>query len=226
MDIEGLGDALVQQLVERKLASDFADLYGLRFEDLAPLFAPKAKKGESLGAKKLVEQIERSKSRELRRLIFGLGIRFVGERAASLLARHFGSLDALAQASLEEIDALYEIGPAVAQSAFEWFRQDANRDVIERLRAAGVRVAEEATSPQPQTFAGMQFVLTGGLEQMTRDEAKAAIELRGGRVTAGVSKKTSIVVVGKDPGSKHDKARELGVRCLDEQAFRELLDQA
>jgi len=226
MDIEGLGDALVQQLVKRKQAGDFADLYALRFEDLAPLFAPKAKKGESLGAKKLLEQIERSKSRGLRRLIFGLGIRFVGERAAALLARHFGSLDALAQASLEEIDALYEIGPAVAQSVFEWFRQEANRDLIERLRAAGVVMTEETASSQSQTFAGKQFVLTGGLEQMTRDEAKAAIELRGGRVTAAVSKKTSMVVVGKDPGSKHEKARELGVRCVDEQGFKELLDQA
>jgi DNA ligase (NAD+) len=223
MDIEGLGDAVVQQLVERKLVRDFADLYALRFEDLAPLFAPKAKKGESLGAKKLLDEIEKSKSRELRRLIFGLGIRFVGERAATLLARHFRSLDALAHASLEEIDALYEIGPSVAQSVYDWLRQDGSRELIERLKKAGVRVAEESQETAPQSFAGMQFVLTGGLERMTREQAKAAIEARGGRVTSAVSKKTSVVVVGKDPGSKHDKARELGVRCVDEAEFHALL---
>jgi DNA ligase (NAD+) len=224
MDIEGLGDALVTQLVESGKVRDFADLYGLRFEDLAPLFAPKAKKGESLGATKLVAQIEASKSRELRRLLFGLGIRFVGERAAMLLARHFRSLEALSAASVEEIDAIYEIGPVVAQSVHDWLENPANASLIARLRESGVRTSEEDTAVRSLTFQGMQFVLTGTLAGMSRDEAKAKIEERGGRVTSSVSKKTSFVVFGAEPGSKLDKARELGLRCVEEAEFRSLLE--
>jgi DNA ligase (NAD+) len=223
MDVEGLGDVVVHELLERGLVRDFADLYRLRFEDLAPLFAPKAKKGESLGAKNLLAAIEASRHRELRRLLFGLGIRFVGERAAMLLARHFRSLRALAAADVEAIDDIYEIGPAVAESVHAWFRDPANRRLLERLEAAGLRLAEEAEGPSSQALQGMQFVLTGTLDGMTRDEAKAAIEARGGRVTSSVSKKTSVVVAGRDAGSKLDKARELGVRTIDEAAFRELL---
>ncbi len=223
MDIEGLGDVLVHELLERGLVRDFAGLYRLRFEDLAPLFAPKAKRGESLGAKNLLLAIEASKSRELRRLLFGLGIRFVGERAAMLLARRFGSLQALAAASVEQIDAIYEIGPAVAESVHDWFEQPANLDLIARLHDAGLRTEEVAQEAPTQSLLGMQFVLTGSLESMTRDQAKAAIEARGGRVTSSVSKKTSAVVVGKEAGSKLDKARELAVRILDEEAFRALL---
>ncbi|HLA77366.1 MAG TPA: helix-hairpin-helix domain-containing protein, partial [Vicinamibacteria bacterium] len=223
MDIEGLGDVLVEQLVAGGLVRDFADLYALRFEDLAPLFAPKAKKGESLGARNLLAAIDASRSCELRRLLFGLGIRFVGERAAMLLARHFRSLKALATASLEQIDDIYEIGPAVAQSVHDWCRQPANRELLARLEAAGLRTEEEAGPAASQAFLGMQFVLTGSLETMTRDQAKAAIEARGGRVTSSVSKKTWAVVVGKEAGSKLDKASELGLRILDESAFKALL---
>lgn len=223
MDIEGLGEVLVHELLERGLVKDFADLYALRFEDLAPLFAPKAKKGESLGAKNLLAAIGASRSRELRRLLFGLGIRFVGERAATLLARHFGSLQALAGASVEQIDDIYEIGPAVAQSVHDWFRQPKNQDLMARLHVAGLRTEEAASAAASQAFQGMQFVLTGSLESLTRDQAKAAIEARGGRVTSSVSKKTSAVVAGKEPGSKLDKARELGVRVVDEGGFRALL---
>jgi DNA ligase (NAD+) len=223
MDIEGLGDVVVHELLERGLVRDFADLYALRFEDLAPLFAPKAKKGESLGAKNLLAAIEESRGRELRRLLFGLGIRFVGERAAMLLARHFRSLDALAAASVEAIDGIYEIGPAVAESVFQWFRDPANQRLVERLKEAGLRVEEGEAAAGSFAFQGMQFVLTGTLETMTRDEAKAAIEGRGGRVTASVSKKTSVVVAGREAGSKLDKAKELGVKAIDEAAFRALL---
>jgi DNA ligase (NAD+) len=224
MEIEGLGDVVVHDLLERGLVKDFADLYRLRFEDLAPVFAPKAKKGESLGARKLLEAIDASRSRELRRLLFGLGIRFVGERAAQLLARHFGSLDALAAASVDEIDAIYEIGPAVAASVHAWFHDPANVRLVARLSEAGLRTREERSSAGPSPFQGMQFVLTGALASMTRDQAKAAIEARGGRVTSSVSKKTSCVVAGADAGSKLDKARELGVKVVDEAAFRTLLD--
>ncbi|HVO11293.1 MAG TPA: NAD-dependent DNA ligase LigA [Vicinamibacteria bacterium] len=225
MDIEGLGDVVVHELLQRGLVRDFADLYDLRFEALAPLFAPKAKKGESLGARKLLAAIEASRSRELQRLLFGLGVRFVGERAARLLARRFGSLQALAAASVEEIDAIYEIGPAVAQSVHDWFRDPANGRLVDELRAK-LRTPEETAAGPSAAFQGMQFVLTGGLESMTREEAKAAIESRGGRVTSAVSKKTSAVVAGSDPGSKLDKARELGVRVLDEAGFRALLAES
>jgi DNA ligase (NAD+) len=221
MDIEGLGDALVRQLVTQGLVRDFADLYHLSLDQVVAL-ERKAEKS----ARNLLEQIERSKSRELRRLLFGLGIRFVGERAAQLLARHFRSLDALAQASVDEIDALYEIGPTVAHSVHDWFVQEANLRLVARLRAAGVRTAEAAGAegPAARAFQGMQFVLTGSLEGMTRDEVKAAIEARGGRVTTSVSKKTAVVVAGADPGSKLDKARELGVAVWDEAELRRRLD--
>ncbi len=161
--------------------------------------------------------------RGVRRLLFGLGIRFVGERAAMLLARRFRSLEALAGASVEQIDDIYEIGPAVAQSVHDWFRQARNRDLIGRLRAAGLRTEEEAGAGMSQAFQGLQFVLTGSLESLTRDQAKAAIEARGGRVTSSVSKKTSVVVAGTEPGSKLDKAKELGLRVLDEDGFKALL---
>jgi len=220
MDIEGLGDSLVHELAQKGLVRDFADLYGLRFEDLAPLFAPKAKKGESLGARNLLAAIAASRSRELRRLIFGLGIRFVGARAAMLLARHFRSLRALAAADAEAIDAIYEIGPAVAGSVHAWFRDPANLKLVERLEQAGLRVQEAEAEPGSLAFQGQQFVLTGTLDSMSRDEAKAAIEARGGRVTGTVSKKTSVVVAGRESGSKLERARELGVTVIDEAVFR------
>jgi DNA ligase (NAD+) len=225
MDIDGLGDVIVRELLERGLVRDVADLYALTFEQLKPIFAPKAKKDESLGARALLAGIEASKDRELRRLIFGLGIRFVGERAAMLLARHFRSLDAIASATVEEIDDLYEIGPAVAQSVHDWFAQEPNRRLAERLREAGVRTEEAGPAPTAasSSFKGRQFVLTGTLQSMTREQAKAEIEARGGRVTSSVSKKTSYVVAGKDPGSKRDKAVELEVKVLDEDAFAALL---
>jgi len=217
MDIGGLGDALVHQLVERGLVRNFADLYRLRLEDIVGLERMADKSGRNL-----LEQIEASKSRELRRLLFGLGIRFVGERAAMLLARHFGGLSALGKASIEEIDALYEIGPTVAQSVHTWFAQPQNQKLVEDLGRSGVRTKGDEEN-ESRILQGKQFVLTGELVALNRTEAKAAIEARGGRVTSSVSKKTSFVVVGKDPGSKQEKARELGVPCLDEEGFLELL---
>jgi DNA ligase (NAD+) len=142
-------------------------------------------------ARNLLAGIEASKQRELRRLILGLGIRFVGDRAATLLARRFRSLDALAKATAEEIDDIYKIGPAVAQSVADWFAHEPNRRLVERLTAAGVRTEEGGPVPSSDALAGKQFVLTGALQTMTREEAKAAIEARGGRVTSSVSKKTS-----------------------------------
>ena len=219
MDIEGLGEALVHQLVERSLVKSFADLYQLTLEQLVDLERMAEK-----SAQNLLRQIEASKHRELHRLVFGLGIRFVGERAARLLARHFRSLDAIARATVEQIDAIYEIGPVVAQSVADWFAEEANRELVHRLTEAGVNTAEAGEAPVSQAFQGKTFVLTGGLQTMTRAQAKAAIEARGGRVTSSVSKKTDYVVFGEDPGSKLEQARELKVACLDEEGFRKLLN--
>jgi DNA ligase (NAD+) len=218
MDIEGLGDVLVHQLVETGLVKDFADIYRLDQETLVGLERMAEK-----SAQNLLAGIEASKHRELRRLLFALGIRFVGDRAAALLARHFGSLERLGAATVEEIDAIYEIGPTVAQSVHEWFHTVENAQLVARLQAAGVCTEEAAAPERSDLFAGKQFVLTGTLDRMTRDQAKAAIEMRGGRVTTSVSKKTSYVVAGKDPGSKRDKAEELGVAILDEDGFERLL---
>jgi DNA ligase (NAD+) len=223
MDVEGLGDVVVHELHERGLVRDYADLYALKLADLAPIFAPKAKRGDSLAATNLLAALEASKSRELRRLLFGLGIRHVGERVAQLLARRFRSIDALAEATVEAIDDVPEIGPTVAASVQEWLADEGNRRLVARLKEAGLRVADEPAPPSSSALQGKQFVLTGSLGSMTRDEAKAAIEGRGGRVTSSVSKKTSYVVVGADAGSKLDKARELGVATLDEAGFRALI---
>jgi len=218
MDIEGLGDSLVAQLVEKELVRDYADLYHLELDDVVALERMAEK-----SARNLLEQLEKSRARELRRLLFGLGIRHVGDRVAQLLARHFRSLDALAAAPVEEMEAVHEIGPIVALSVHDWFRDPANRRLVERLKEAGLRTEEEGAAPVSPVLQGQQFVLTGALESMTREEAKAAIEERGGRVTSSVSKKTKAVIVGRDPGSKADKAKELGVRVLDEEALEALL---
>ncbi len=218
MDIEGLGDSLVAQLVGQGLVRDYADLYHLEQDDVAALERMAEK-----SARNLLEQIQRSRQRELRRLLFGLGIRHVGERAAQLLARHFPSLDALAAAPVEEMEAVHEIGPIVAQSVHDWFRDPANRRLVARLKEAGLKTEEAGPAPASRVLQGQQFVLTGALESMTREEAKAAIEERGGRVTSSVSKKTKAVIVGRDPGSKAEKARELGVRLVDEEGLQALL---
>jgi DNA ligase (NAD+) len=220
MRIEGLGDALAEQLVQTKLVRDVADLYKLTLEDVAAL-ERKAEKSAS----NLIAQIEASKRRDLPQLVYGLGIRHVGERTAALLARHFRSLERLASATVQEIDDIHEIGLTVAESVRDWFDDEGNLDLCKRLQAAGVRteLAGGAAAEADENFAGKQFVLTGRLETLTRDEARAAIESRGGRVTSTVSKKTDYVVAGEDAGSKLDKAQALGLRVIDEQALREML---
>jgi len=222
MDIEGLGFALIHQLTDKGLVRDFADLYTLR-ERRDDLIALERMADKSVD--NLLKGIDGSRDRDLHRLLFGLGIRMVGDRAALLLARRFRGMEALRAATLEEIDAIYEIGPAVAQSVFDWMRAPGNVRLVDRLKDAGLRMDEPvpAEADVEPLLEGQQVVLTGTLESMTRDEAKAAIEARRGRVTSSVSKKTSFVVVGTDPGSKADKARELGVACLSEAEFRERL---
>ena len=219
MRIEGLGESLVDQLVESRKVRDAGDLYNLTLDDIASL-ERMAKKSAS----NLLAQIEASKQRDLSNLIYALGLRHVGDRTATTLARQFGSLDALSKATVEELDDVPEIGLTVAESVRDWFDDEGNIALCRRLEAAGVRTRMERTSePTDETFAGKLFVLTGTLAAYTREEARAAIESRGGRVTSSVSKKTDYVVAGEEAGSKLDKARELGVTVIDEAAFKELL---
>jgi DNA ligase (NAD+) len=224
MRIEGLGDALAEQLVQKTLVRDVADLYRLKLEEVAALERMAEK-----SASNLLAQIEASKTRDLPQLVYGLGIRHVGERTAMLLARHFRTLDRLAAATVEEIDDIHEIGLTVAESVRDWFDDEGNVDLTRRLRDAGVRteIAGGAVGAEAdEAFEGKQFVLTGRLETLTRDEARAAIEARGGRVTSTVSKKTDYVVAGEDAGSKLDKARALGLKVIEEGDLKKMLGDA
>ena len=218
MSIDGLGDKLVDQLVDKGIVRDVADLYSLSQEQLAEL----GRMGEK-SAQNLVEEIENSKKAELARLIFALGIRFVGERTGQLLAEHFGSLDKLAKASEEELLQVEEVGPRVSEAIREFFGEKRNRAVIEKLRKAGLQFEQKVVRKGEGKLAGKQFVLTGTLPTYSRDEAKRLIEEAGGRVIGSVSKKTDYVVVGTDAGSKLDKAKSLGVKTIDEAELVKLL---
>jgi DNA ligase (NAD+) len=217
MDIEHLGEVVVDQLVERGLVHDFADLYVLTVAQLAELERLAEK-----SATNLVNAIAGSRSRGLSRVLYALGIRFVGDRAARLLAEHFGSVDRVAGATVEEISEIHGIGPRIAESVRLFFDQPPNQKAVERLREVGV-VLEEASRPAgPRPLAGKTFVLTGALDQMSRDEAKTRIARLGGRVSSSVSRKTDYVVAGEEAGSKLEDARRLGVAVLDEAAFLDL----
>jgi DNA ligase (NAD+) len=220
MRIEGLGVALAEQLLEKKMVTDIADLYRLTIDDLASL-ERMAKKS----AANVLAQIEASKSRDLSNLIYGLGIRHVGERTAGILAKQFASLDRLGAATVEELDDVHEIGLTMAQSIHDWFADPGNKELCRRLTEAGVHteIGEQETEATDQRFAGQVFVVTGTLPSMTRDEARETIEARGGRVTGSVSKKTDFVVAGAEPGSKLDKANELGVKVIDEADLKKML---
>lgn len=219
MNIEGLGEAVVAQLLERGMAHSPADLYRLSVEQLAALerFGQKS-------AKALVEEIARSKKAGLARVLMGLGVRFVGERTAQLLAEKFGSIDALMAASPQELERVNDVGPKVAAAVIEFFAEPANKKIITALRHAGVEMTAEKMVRTNQ-LDGQTFVLTGTLPNLTRDEATALIEGAGGKCTGSVSKKTSYVVAGDEAGSKLNQARELGVRILDEAALRHLLQE-
>ena len=221
MRIEGLGEALAEQLVAENLVKDVGDLYSLTLDQVAGL-ERMAKKS----ATNLLEQIEASKHRDLSNLIYALGLRHVGERTAGILAHEAGSLERLAGMTVEELDAIPEIGLTVAESVRDWFDDEGNRALCDRLRAAGVKTETTRTSSESldERFAGKQFVLTGTLSSFTRDEAKALIEARGGRVNSSVSKKTDYVVAGEAAGSKLDKAQSLGVAVIDEDLFKGMLE--
>lgn len=219
MDIEGLGSKLVAQLVEADLVHSPADLYRLDAEALQQLDRMGAK-----SASNLVDALERSRRTTLARLLYALGIREVGEVTAAQLARHFGSLAAVAEADAEGLATVPDVGPVVGAHIEAFFDEAHNREVIEQLLAAGVEYEPETphkTDDLP--LAGQTYVLTGSLEQLTRSEARQALETQGAKVTSSVSKKTTAVIAGTDPGSKLDKARELGVEVLDEQALKTLL---
>ena len=220
MDIEHLGESVVDQLVDRELVRDFADLYALDVAQLVALerLGPKS-------ARNLADAIAASRTRGLSRLLNALGIRLVGERAAQLLALRFGTIDALAAATEAEIGQIHGIGPQIAQSVARYFAEPRNRKIIDRLREAGVVTVEAAVPSGPRPLAGKTFVLTGTLVTLSRDAATELVHRRGGQVVGSVSKKTSYVVVGENPGSKGADAKRLGVATLDEAEFLKLLGQ-
>ena len=235
MNIDGLGESLIAQLIASGLVRDYADVYALSVEHLANLTSTSARSdgreiqrrfGEK-NAAKVVAQIERSKTNELWRVIYGLGIRHVGERGAQVLAGAFWSIDALVAATTEQLQQTNEIGPVLAASVRAWLDEPRNRQLLERLRDAGVRLevpeSERTAAPALAALAGRTYVITGTLTSMTREQAEAALKRLGARVAGSVSKKTTAVVVGADAGSKAEKARDLGVPMLDESAFLDLI---
>jgi DNA ligase (NAD+) len=226
MDVEGLGDKLVDQLVDGGLIRTLPELYTLGIAKLAALERMAEK-----SAANIVAGLEKSKHTTLARFLYALGIRHIGETTAKDLAKHFGALDRLMDASLEQLLAVNDVGPVVAQSIFTFFQQPHNREVVQRLRAAGITWPEHESAAMrgtdnavPQPLDGKVFVLTGTLPNLSRDEAKALIEAAGGKVAGSVSKKTHYVLAGDEAGSKLDKARELGVAVIDEALLRRLLD--
>jgi len=216
MNIDGLGDALVNQLTDRGMLKNVADIYRLTKADLLEL----ERMGEK-SAQNVLAEIEASKKLPLERVIYGLGIRFVGERTAQFLAEHFGSMDALVKAGEEELQEVGEVGPRIARSIVEFFQEPKNRELVEQLRQAGLTFAGKKRE-RGTKLAGKTFVLTGTLAHFTRDEAKKMIEDAGGRVSGSVSKNTDFVVAGEDAGSKLEKAKQLGVKVIREKDMQEL----
>jgi DNA ligase (NAD+) len=214
MNIDGLGEKIVDQLIAKDLVKDFSDLYLLDAQTIASLDRMAEK-----SAQNLVDEIAASKKQSLARLIYALGMRFVGERTGQLLSAHFGSLERIAGATAEELMEVGEVGPKVAASIAEFFSENVNQDLVKRLKAAGVRMTEERQALTDTRFGGQTFVFTGSLSRRSREEAEALVVSHGGKALASVSKKTTYVVVGSDPGSKYEKAKTLGVTILDEDAF-------
>ncbi|MGB2626831.1 MAG: NAD-dependent DNA ligase LigA [Candidatus Acidiferrum sp.] len=218
MNIDGLGDKIVDQLVERSLVKDVADLYSLKLGEIANLDRMAEK-----SAQNLLDEIEASKKNPLARLIYALGIQFVGERTGQLLAEHFASMEDLAAAKPEELENVPEVGPKVSESIVDFFSESANRAILKKLIKAGVHPTAQKRELKSQKLAGKSFVFTGGLANRSREEASELVQQHGGKISSSVSKKTDYVVVGADPGSKVDKAKELGVTTLSESEFEKLL---
>jgi DNA ligase (NAD+) len=218
MDIDGLGEKIVDQLVDNGLVKDVADLYLLKPDEVAGLERMAEK-----SASNLLSQIAESKKRGLANLIFALGVRFVGERTGQILAEHFGSMDRLARASLAELTEAFEVGPKVGESIYQFFREPQNQKLLDKLRKAGLTMEERQVAPKDTRLRGKTFVFTGTLSRHERAEAERLVMQSGGKVSSSVSKKTDYVVVGADPGSKYDKARSLGITILDEAQFEKLV---
>jgi len=221
MDIEGLGEALVQQLVESRLLADYGDIYYLKRSDLVDL--------ERMGDKSadnLLDAITKSKKQPLDRVIFALGIRFVGSGVASLLADHFGSIESLREASFEALDGVEGIGPTIAESVIQFFKQKHHLTVLKKLEKAGIRMAEERVKRKGGIFQDKVFVLTGALSRFTRDGATELVESEGGKVSSSVSRNTDFVLVGENPGSKYRKALDLDVEIIDQDTFVRMMEKA
>ncbi|WP_286678600.1 NAD-dependent DNA ligase LigA [Candidatus Aquicultor secundus] len=222
MDIDGLGESVAHQLLDKGMIKDVADIYYLTKERLLGIehFADKA-------AENLQAAIEHSKERPLARLLFALGIRHVGAHVAEVLAETFGSIDALSRASFDELVATPEVGPKIAESIIEFFDEQRNRAVLEKLKSAGVKMEQEAATGKgiARNLNGLTFVFTGGLTQFTRGEAEELVKSMGGKASSSVSKKTDYVVIGENPGSKYDKAKALGVKIITEDEFKRLVQE-
>ena len=218
MNIDGLGESIIDQLMNRDLINNIADIYALKFEDVASL-----KKNGKKFAENLTNAIENSKNNELHRLITALGIRHVGNKAAKVLARKFKTLDNLANADFDTLSQINDVGPIVANSIVEFFSQEQTKDLIERLKGYGVNMEDESKENEDNRFEGLTFVLTGSLESFTRVEAGNIIEEFGGKVSGSVSKKTSYVLAGEDAGSKLTKAQSLGVKVISEEEFKDMI---
>jgi DNA ligase (NAD+) len=219
MNIDGMGEALVDQLVDKGVVKSIADIYDLKIEDLMDL--------ERMGVKSagnVIRNIHNSRNNPLPRVLSALGIRFVGERTAVFLADAFGSMDAIANAGENELQMAEEVGPKVAEAVAQFFKVPGNRELIDRLRSAGLQFTYESTRPRNGPLHGLTFVLTGTLPTLSRDEAKELIEKAGGKVSSAVSKKTSFVVAGEDAGTKLNKAKELGIPVINEEELKQKLD--
>jgi DNA ligase (NAD+) len=220
MDIDGLGSALIEQLVDKKLIKDFADLYYLKKEDLVKLERMAKKSSENI-----IKAIENSKKRPLSNLIFALGIRYVGNYASKLLAQKIDNIFDLQDKNSEDLVNISEIGPKIAESIVLFFKKEENLQIIKKLKNAGVNLISKEKIAEKQTLREIQFVLTGTLENFTREEAKDAIERLGGRVTGNVTKKTDYLVLGKEPGQKYQKAKEMNINIIEEKEFKAMLEK-
>lgn len=218
MNIDGLGENIIDTLLNKKLISNIADIYNLTFEDIASL-----KKNGTKFASNLINAIENSKQNDLYRLITALGINHIGSKASKVLAKKFKSLDNLENAKLEELSEIEDIGPIMAESIVEFFSEEQTKDLIKKLKAAGVNTEAKIQEELDERFSGKTFVLTGSLENFTREEAGSIIEKFGGKVSSSVSKKTSYVLAGEEAGSKLTKAQELGIEVLTETKFMEMI---
>jgi DNA ligase (NAD+) len=221
MDIEGMGEAVVKQLVDKGLIKDFADIYFLKKEDLLKLELFKDKKSENL-----LVAIEKSKQKPLSRLIYGLGIRHVGEKAAYVLAQRFRTLDSILEARREDFDAIYEVGSVMADSIVRFFKQDSTQRLLKKLKDASLNFEEKVVSVKKSSLTGKTVVFTGELKNFSRDEAEGLVRQLGGNASSSVSKNTDFVIIGENPGSKYEKAKKLGIKIINEKEFSAIVGDA